>query len=90
MVGENGQCPVRLGVRPVHVLDEVAAEVPILKPGRVAGFLQHPRDPGRPRPVGLVEAHEEIALAVRGVGHGCRRRLVGMIVLPNHLVPSGW
>src|SRR5687768_6030710 len=76
MVGEHGQRAMRLSMRPVHVLDKVPAEIPILEPDRVAGLLQHPGDPGGPGTVSLVEADEEVALGGRAVGHGCQPRLL--------------
>src|SRR3954454_7388414 len=41
----------------------------MLVPDRIAGVLERPRDPVRPGLVGLVEAHEEVALSVGGLGH---------------------
>src|SRR3954454_19657624 len=71
MVGKDGQCAMGLRMCPVHVLDEVAAEVPVLEPDRAASLLQHPGDPGCPGTISLVEANKEIALTGRAIGHGC-------------------
>src|SRR3954451_21239897 len=57
-------------MRPVHVLDEVAAEVPVLEPDRVAGLLQHPSDPRCPASISLVEADEEVALSAHITSQG--------------------
>src|SRR4051812_25618389 len=56
-------------VGPVHLQDEVALEVPVLKKDGVPGVFQHPSDPGRPGAISLVAADEEIALAIRIVSH---------------------
>src|SRR3954447_18718560 len=64
MVREHGEGTISLLAGTVHVLDEVAPEVPVLKPDRVIGFLQHPSNPGRPNPISLVEADEEVTLGI--------------------------
>src|SRR5688572_1171086 len=69
MVGEHGEGAIGLLVSTVHVLDEVAAEVPVLEPDRVAGFLQNPSDPSRPGAVSLVEADEEVTLGPQVISH---------------------
>src|SRR4051794_1484530 len=69
MVREHGEGAIGLLVGAVHLLDEVAPEVPVLKPDRVAGFLQNPSNPGRPVSIGLVEADEEVTLGALVIGH---------------------
>src|SRR3954470_17251983 len=71
MIREHGEGAIGLLVSAVHVLDEVAAEVPVLEPDRAASLLQHPGDPGCPGTISLVEANKEIALTGRAIGHGC-------------------
>src|SRR3954471_14191274 len=68
MVREHREGAISLLVGAVHVLDEVAPEVPVLKPDRVTGLLQYPSNPGRPGSVSLVEADEEVTLVTRVVG----------------------
>src|SRR4051794_37523442 len=69
MIREHGEGAMGLRMCPVHVLDEVAAEVPVLEPDRAPSLLQHPGDPGCPGTISLVEANKEIALTGRAIGH---------------------
>src|SRR5215210_1573570 len=64
MVREHGDGAIRLTLGPVHVLNEVAPEIPVLKPNGVTGLLQHPGNPGRPVSISFVEAYEEVSLVV--------------------------
>src|SRR3712207_7003365 len=51
-----------------------ALPISVLEEDRVASLLQHPGNPSRPGAISLVEADEEIALAIRGVGHAGDRK----------------
>src|SRR3954447_22385512 len=73
----------------MHLLDEATAEVPVLEEDPVAVRVEHPGDPGRPLAVGLVEADEEVALAVRGVSHPGRRYVRAIVHRRRHLTRIG-
>src|SRR6476661_8756984 len=70
MLRKDGEGAVGLLVGAVHVLDEVASEVPVLEPDRVASLLQHPSDPGCPTSISFVEADEEVTLGSHIVCQG--------------------
>jgi hypothetical protein len=77
-------------VRPIHLKDEVALKVRILKQNRVALLLQNPSNPGRPCSISLVEANVEVALlhvgAVACAFTDLRLHIPGRPVLPALLV----
>src|SRR3954463_5839292 len=64
MVREHRDGAISLPLGAVHVLNEVAPEIPVLKPNGVAGLLQHPGNPGRPVSISFVEAYEKVSLVV--------------------------
>ena len=64
-------------VAQVHPEDEVAAEVPFLEPDGPTCLFDGPGKPLGPRLVAARVADEEIALAVRGVGHAAAAGHVG-------------
>src|SRR3954463_14557277 len=64
MVREHGDGAISLTLGAVHVLNEIAPEIPVLKPNGVTGLLQHPGNPGRPVSISFVEAYEEVSLVV--------------------------
>src|SRR3954465_13753918 len=71
MGGERGQGAIRLLVGTVHMLDEVASEVPVLEPDGVTSLLQHPSNQSRPGAISFVKAHKEVTLYSQIIGQSC-------------------
>src|SRR3954468_3992543 len=68
MVGEHGQGAIRLLVGMVHMLDEVASEIPVLEPDGVTRLLQHPSNPSGPGAISFVKADKEVTLDGQIIG----------------------